>query len=124
MAAADLIPLVAPQYVGDADLALAIAQASLEGDSECFGVLWPRYVALMAAHMLCLRDRASESSTSGVVASGPVTSVSNLSVSIGWGSSSSAATTDADAALMSTPYGAEALRLRRKVPCGMPSWVR
>ena len=97
MAAADLIPIIAPELVGNANLAGAIAMAGdqLAAD-HCRR---EQAVAYMAAHILTIATRGGTG--------GAVTSETEGSLSRGFGTAGGMTRLD------STAYGQEVARLNR-----------
>lgn len=97
MAYADLIPVLAPDLVGNPGWPIAIELAEEElAPDHCYH---DRVVVLLAAHILTLANRG------GSGGGGPVKSMSEGGLSISFGDSGS------KSALGATPYGSEVLRL-------------
>jgi len=119
-----LTTLVAPQYSGDSRVTLALEVAALEADLSCFEGTSAIAQAYLAAHILLMSDRATQSGTSGVAPIGGASMVrtGDLSVSYGSGGFAFTAAWIGDAGLMSTPYGQEFTRLRGQTACVAPFW--
>jgi len=97
MAAADLIPVIAPEFAGSLDIITAIE--IVDGEVAATHPYRDRVVANMAAHVLTLAARGG--------AGGAVTGESEGSLSRSFGAMSGATRLD------STSYGQEAMRLNR-----------
>lgn len=97
MAAIDIIPIIAPELVGNANLSGAITMA--DGQVAADHCYRDSAIANLAAHILTLSKRGGSS--------GAVTSKSEGSLSIGYGSQA------VIGALGTTSYGQELTRLNR-----------
>lgn len=106
MAAADLIPVIAPELVDNPNLAGAITIA--EGQVAADRCQYDLAVAYLAAHTLTLANRSTIGA--GGVA-GSVTSLKEGSLSIGFSSGGSSSSSDP---LSSTSYGQEYQRVTQQ----------
>jgi len=97
MAAADLIPIIAPELAGNTSLSDAITM--VEGEVAAAHPYRDRVIANMAAHVLTLASRGG--------AGGVVTGETEGSLSRSFGAMDGATRLD------STAYGQEAMRLNR-----------
>lgn len=99
MSAIDLIPILAPEFVGDPRLEAVIAMLTPQVSVEhCY---FDQVLALMAAHTLSLADRGGSSS-------GPIVSESEGGLSRTYGGGSQGSGPNG-----STGYGQEVDRLNR-----------
>ena len=97
--AADLIPTIAPEFADSAELQGAIDVAEMQIADGLCGDKRPLLVAYLAAHVLSVASRKGSG--------GPVTSLSEGGLSIGFGSSGIMGS------LSQTSYGQEYHRLSR-----------
>lgn len=116
MSSLTILEAVAPQYVGDSRATTFLSLAGNRISAEFFGERYDEAVAWLTAHMLTMADReAAERAAGGAGASsGAIQSKSAGDLSIGFGGAmgSVGRMNPEDAALTSTSYGLEYLRIR------------
>lgn len=119
MSAVDVLLRVAPQFAGEATATLEayLGDAALQLAPTVWGVLFEQATAQLAAHLMTLRDRAQATAGdgSGMVPAGGVTSVRTGGLGLTFGAVGAATAGAGEAALRTTPYGLEFLRLRSLV---------
>lgn len=106
MSAADLIPIIAPELVGHAELAGAITLADGQIGINVGGTQRDTLVAYLAAHILTLASRASATGA----ASGEITSIREGALAMTFSTGGAAGPSST---LAATSYGAEYLRIAR-----------
>lgn len=112
-----ILKFIAPQFAAEDEddvLQPALDLAAEDMSTAAWGSLYHKAQANLAAHLLVMRQRASEAGSSGLLgsATGPVKSISEGGVSISFGGSGSASGSAGDEALSQTSYGQEYLNLR------------
>ena len=100
-----ILDLIAPQFAADADKTSFLTLAKIQTSATFYGAKYNMAVALRAAHMLTLRDRAQ--STQG--AGGQITSMREGDLAVSYSAASSGGSGD----LSQTSYGMQLQGLKK-----------
>lgn len=108
MSATSILNIIAPQFSSDPDKATYISWAQDRTSSDFYGTKYDMAVALRAAHMMTLRDRAG---SSGIGGSGQVASKREGDLAVSFHKSGSGVNADSD--LYLTIYGVQLMDLMK-----------
>ena len=108
MATADTVVLIAPEFLGDAQLDSFIELSVSMMSSSAWGDLYGQAVAYLTAHLMTM---AAQGASSGGGASGPVSSLKAGDVAESYGTVN-VQVDSADAWLMSSQYGSAFIGIR------------
>ena len=96
------------------DAAINIAQRQVTAST--WAELFEDGVANLTAHILTLAARSKEAADAGIFAAGAMTSIKTADLAVGFGATGAATAKADEAALRTTTYGLEYLRLRSMLP--------
>lgn len=123
----EMLEAFAPEFVGDARIALALELAAQQMREAAWGVVFDQAVARLAAHLLTEWGSAADSGSGDAagIASGPVTAESAGDVSRSYGNAMTGVSglSVSDAVLATTSHGRAFLALRKSRAAGSAGLV-